>query len=116
MRAILRLRHYGRRWVLTYKGTPDSDTRYKSRKEFENRVKLSKDKMLVFFIWKGLRGTMPKPTPPINSLIFFNLNIKQILNFLKQLFEYGFNFHLSVQKIIDSSRYKSLIAIVLSAI
>jgi len=38
MRAILRLRHYGRRWVLTYKGTPDSDTRYKSRKEYESEI------------------------------------------------------------------------------
>lgn len=38
IRAVLRLRHYGRRWVLTYKGTPEADTRYKSRVEYESEI------------------------------------------------------------------------------
>ena len=38
IRAVLRLRHYGRRWVLTYKGTPEADTRYKSRVEYESGI------------------------------------------------------------------------------
>jgi adenylate cyclase class 2 len=38
IRAILRLRHYGSSWVLTYKGTPDPDQTYKSRVELETRI------------------------------------------------------------------------------
>jgi len=38
VRSILRLRHYGRKWVLTYKGTPKTDTRYKSRIEYESEI------------------------------------------------------------------------------
>lgn len=37
-RSILRLRHYGSRWWLTYKGTPASDPFYKSRMELESEV------------------------------------------------------------------------------
>lgn len=37
-RIILRLRHYGRRWMLTYKGTPEADSRYKSRVEYESEI------------------------------------------------------------------------------
>ncbi len=38
LRSILRLRQYGSRWLLTYKGTPDPDQTYKSRVEFETEV------------------------------------------------------------------------------
>ena len=39
VRSILRLRRYGSRWLLTYKGTPDLDLNYKSRVELETEVK-----------------------------------------------------------------------------
>jgi adenylate cyclase class 2 len=48
IRAVLRLRHYGRRWVLTYKGTPESDTRYKSRVEFESEIAHPEAIRLIF--------------------------------------------------------------------
>jgi len=38
VRSILRLRHYGGKWVLTFKGTPAADTFYKSRLELETDV------------------------------------------------------------------------------
>lgn len=38
VRSILRLRHYGPRWVVTYKGTPAPDRFYKSRLELETEV------------------------------------------------------------------------------
>ena len=38
VRSILRLRHYGRRWILTYKGTPSPDRFYKSRVEIETEI------------------------------------------------------------------------------
>lgn len=38
IRAVLRIRHYGQRWVLTYKGTPEADSRYKSRVEYESEI------------------------------------------------------------------------------
>ena len=38
VRSILRLRHYGRRWLLTYKGTPAPDHFYKSRAEMETEI------------------------------------------------------------------------------
>lgn len=38
VRSILRLRHYGSRWLLTYKGTPDPDQNYKSRVEWETEI------------------------------------------------------------------------------
>ncbi|MGH9785544.1 MAG: class IV adenylate cyclase [Terriglobia bacterium] len=39
VRSILRLRRYGSRWLLTYKGTPDPDQNYKSRVELETEIK-----------------------------------------------------------------------------
>ena len=38
VRSILRLRHYGRRCLLTYKGTPAPDRFYKSRTEMETEI------------------------------------------------------------------------------
>ena len=38
VRSILRLRHYGRQWVVTFKGTPAADPHYKSRLELEIAV------------------------------------------------------------------------------
>lgn len=38
IRAILRLRHYGGKWIVTFKGTPTSDRLYKSRTELELEV------------------------------------------------------------------------------
>ncbi len=38
VRSILRLRHYGRRWILSYKGTPSPDRFYKSRVEIETEI------------------------------------------------------------------------------
>lgn len=37
-RCILRLRRYGKRWTITYKGTPDQDRYFKSRVEFETAL------------------------------------------------------------------------------
>jgi adenylate cyclase class 2 len=48
IRAVLRLRHYGRRWVLTYKGTPEADTRYKSRLEYESEIVHPEAVRLIF--------------------------------------------------------------------
>lgn len=36
--SLLRLRRTSRHWILTYKGPPASDPRYKSRPEFETQV------------------------------------------------------------------------------
>src|SRR5579864_8602210 len=38
VRSILRLRHYARRWIVTFKGTPAADPLYKSRLELESAV------------------------------------------------------------------------------
>ena len=38
VRSLVRLRRYGRRWWMTYKGTPDSVSRYKSRVELETSI------------------------------------------------------------------------------
>ena len=38
VRSLIRLRHYGARWVLTYKDTPDPDQHYKSRAELETEI------------------------------------------------------------------------------
>ncbi len=38
VRSILRLRHYGGQWIVTFKGTPAADPLYKSRLEFETAV------------------------------------------------------------------------------
>ncbi len=37
-RCILRIRRYGSRWWITYKGTPEADPHYKSRVELETEV------------------------------------------------------------------------------
>jgi adenylate cyclase class 2 len=39
VRSILRLRHYGGQWLVTFKGTPAADPNYKSRLELETTVK-----------------------------------------------------------------------------
>lgn len=38
VRSILRLRHYGGKWIVTFKGTPAADSFYKSRLELETEV------------------------------------------------------------------------------
>jgi adenylate cyclase, class 2 len=38
LRAILRIRRYGSRWTVTYKGTPEEDPYFKSRLELESNV------------------------------------------------------------------------------
>jgi len=38
VRSILRLRHYGPQWIVTFKGTPAPDSLYKSRLELETAV------------------------------------------------------------------------------
>ena len=38
VRSILRLRSYGSRWTVTYKGTPEPDRYFKSRLEFESEI------------------------------------------------------------------------------
>ena len=38
VRSILRLRQYGSRWWVTYKGTPEPDQHYKTRLELESEV------------------------------------------------------------------------------
>jgi adenylate cyclase class 2 len=48
VRSILRLRHYGRRWVVTFKGTPEADTRYKSRVEYESEVFQPESILLIY--------------------------------------------------------------------
>jgi adenylate cyclase, class 2 len=47
-RTVLRLRQYGSRSVLTYKGTPDQDQTYKSRIELETEVDDAKVLHLIF--------------------------------------------------------------------
>ncbi len=37
-RCILRIRRYGSRWWITYRGTPEADPHYKSRVELETEV------------------------------------------------------------------------------
>lgn len=54
IRAILRLRQYGLRWVLTYKGTPDPDQTYKSRVELETEVEEPRALRAIFDVI-GLR-------------------------------------------------------------
>ncbi len=54
VRAILRLRQYGLRWVLTYKGTPDPDQTYKSRVELETKVEEPRALRAIFDVI-GLR-------------------------------------------------------------
>lgn len=39
VRSLIRLRHYGSSWFLTYKATPDPDQHYKSRVELETEIK-----------------------------------------------------------------------------
>jgi len=53
-RAILRLRQYGSRWLLTYKGTPDPDQTYKSRDELETEVEEPRALRAIFDVM-GLR-------------------------------------------------------------
>ena len=38
VRSLVRLRHYGSHWYLTYKATPDPDQHYKSRVELETII------------------------------------------------------------------------------
>lgn len=38
VRSILRIRQYGSRWTVTYKGTPEADPYFKSRVELESAV------------------------------------------------------------------------------
>jgi adenylate cyclase class 2 len=38
VRAVLRVRRYGSRWTVTYKGTPQADPLYKSRLELESEL------------------------------------------------------------------------------
>src|ERR1035437_7576442 len=47
-RSILRLRHYGRRWIVTFKGTPAADATYKSRLELETVVEQPQAIRLIF--------------------------------------------------------------------
>ncbi|MSO20945.1 MAG: CYTH domain-containing protein [Acidobacteria bacterium] len=48
VRCILRLRRYGSRWWLTFKGTPEADSRYKSRTEYESEVSNPEAVLLIF--------------------------------------------------------------------
>ncbi len=48
VRSILRLRRYGSRWWLTFKGTPEADSRYKSRTEYESEVSNPEAVRLIF--------------------------------------------------------------------
>jgi adenylate cyclase class 2 len=38
IRAVLRIRHFGTDWSVTFKGTPDAERRYKSRLEVESGI------------------------------------------------------------------------------
>ena len=55
VRSILRLRRYGSRWFLTYKGTPDPDQNYKSRVELETEIEVPRTIQSIFEIL-GLRA------------------------------------------------------------
>jgi adenylate cyclase class 2 len=48
VRSILRLRHYGREWKVTFKGTPATDTLYKSRLELETGIEKSQAIRAIF--------------------------------------------------------------------
>ena len=54
VRAILRLRHYGPRWLLTCKGTPEPDQTYKSRVEIETGIEEPRALRAIFDVL-GLR-------------------------------------------------------------
>lgn len=54
VRAILRLRQYGPRWLLTYKGTPEPDQTYKSRVELETDIEEPRALRAIFDVL-GLR-------------------------------------------------------------
>ena len=54
VRSILRLRRYGSRWLLTYKGTPDPDPHYKSRVELETEINEPRALQSIFEVL-GLR-------------------------------------------------------------
>ena len=54
VRSILRLRRYGSRWFLTYKGTPDPDQNYKSRVELETEIEVPRTIQSIFEVL-GLR-------------------------------------------------------------
>ena len=54
VRAILRLRRYASRWLLTYKGTPEPDQTYKSRVELETEVEDPRALRAIFEVL-GLR-------------------------------------------------------------
>lgn len=47
-RSILRLRRYGPRWMVTYKGTPAEDSFYKSRVELETPVEKPQSIRAIF--------------------------------------------------------------------
>ena len=55
VRSILRLRRYGSRWFLTYKGTPDPDQNYKSRVELETEIEEPRTIQSIF----GILGLRP---------------------------------------------------------
>ena len=52
IRAILRLRRYGSRWTVTYKGTPEADPYFKSRLELESHLD-NPDAMRAIFLTLG---------------------------------------------------------------
>jgi len=47
-RRLLRLRRHGSGWVLTYKGPPEKDARYKSREEIETALANGRKMELIF--------------------------------------------------------------------
>ena len=49
VRSILRLRNYGSRWTVTYKGTPEEDPYFKSRVELESNVDNPEAMRAIFF-------------------------------------------------------------------
>jgi len=53
VRSLLRIRRYGSRWTVTYKGTPEADRYYKSRVELESQLE-NPEAIRAIFLTLGL--------------------------------------------------------------
>ena len=53
VRSLLRIRRYGSRWTVTYKGTPENDRYFKSRVELESQLE-NPEAIRAIFLTLGL--------------------------------------------------------------
>lgn len=70
--CLLRLRRHGRNWLLTYKGPPANDARYKAREEIETVIQDGGPLRTIFerlgfrevFVYEKRRRTFQRPREP----------------------------------------------------